>query len=60
MDQHVALFAEPTDQLTALDALARDLIRLGRQRPELGSFLQRVDDYIGIVQRPMVSPPRQS
>lgn len=50
VDQHLALFASSDDRLTALDALARDLIRLGRDHAELQPFLRQVDDYIELVQ----------
>lgn len=50
VDLHAELFSDPEDRLIALDALARDIIRIGRLHPECVPFLQRVDDYIVIVQ----------
>ena len=51
VDQHADIFLEPADRFTALDTLARDLICLGQAAPHLVPFLQRVDDYIEMVQR---------
>ena len=50
VDLHAELFGDTAERLVALDALARDLIRRGRPCPEFIRFLQRVDDYIQIVQ----------
>ncbi|MGN8095425.1 hypothetical protein [Methylobacterium sp. 22177] len=50
VDQHAAMFDNPGDRLTALDALARDLIRMGRVNVDLQPFLRQVDDYIELIQ----------
>jgi hypothetical protein len=56
VDLHAELFSHPSDKLTALDALARDLVRMRRAFPEIATFLQRVDDYIVLAQEEFVYP----
>ena len=51
VDQHADIFSEPADRLTALDALAHDLICLGEAVPDLVPFLRQVHDYIELIQR---------
>ena len=55
VDDHAALFVRLEDRLTALDALARDLFRIGRAEPALAPFLSRVDTYIGHLQQPQAA-----
>ena len=50
IDLHADLFGDLDEKLIALDALARDLIRMSRLHPEIIGFLRRVDDYIQILQ----------
>ena len=52
VDDHAALFVQVEDRLTALDALSRDLCRIGQAEPDLAPFLAEVESYIALIQTP--------